>query len=394
MPSDDSPAEDSAPTYDIRFSAPDITDAEVQAASRALLSGWITTGQECLDFERELADYLGVEHVVAMASCTGALEVAVAHLGLPRGARIGVPTWTFVASAIAPFHRGIEPVFIDVDPGDLNLSPAALERAIATDDLDAVMGVHFAGAPFSHDIHTICAAAGLPLIEDAAHALGASDHRGRVAGQGTAGACLSFYATKNLTSAEGGALATDDADLAAFAQSFRLHGMSRDAWARYLPGAPTAAYDLIGDGIKTNLPDVLAAVARVQLSRFGDLQARRRVLVDRYRGHLAAIDGLTIVPGERPEGCADHLMMVLLPDGVERSDVQAAMGRAGIGTSVHFQPLHRFAWFATQGVGAATGGTPNADAAETRALSLPLHTKLSDDDVDAVCEVLADACSR
>ena len=205
---------------------------------------------------------------------------------------------------------------------------------------------------------------------------------------------MSFYATKNLTSGEGGALVTDDPGLAAFAQSFRLHGMSRDAWARYLPGAATAAHDLVGDGLKSNFPDILAAVARVQLTRFDDLQARRRQLVERYRAHLTGIDGLEIVPRDRPDGCADHLMMVLLPIGIDRTVVQSRFGAAGIGTSVHFQPLHRFAWFESQGVGAAPGGTPNADAAELRALSLPLHTRLTLDEVDIICEVLAGACAR
>jgi dTDP-4-amino-4,6-dideoxygalactose transaminase len=212
-----------------------------------------------------------------------------------------------------------------------------------------------------------------------------------VAGQGTAGCCFSFYATKNLTCAEGGALATDDPELGAFAESFRLHGMSRDAWARYLPGGPTSGYDLLGDGLKANLPDVLAAVARVQLSRFDGLQARRRELVTQYRRQLAAIDGLEIIPRERPDGTSDHLMMVLLPSGTDREGVQSVMSRANIGTSVHFQPLHRYPWFAEHGVVAGPGGTPVSDAAELRALSLPMHTRLTDDDVTRVCSVLQTA---
>jgi len=385
------PSEPTSAPADIRFSLPDITDAEIAAVTRALRSGWITTGEESRSLEQELAAYLGVEHVVAMASCTAALEIATAYLRLPRGSRIGVPTWTFVASALAPFHRGIEPVLLDVDAHDLNLSAEALARSIEQDRLDAVIAVHFAGLPFSKDIHDLCESAGIPLIEDAAHALGATDHRGKVAGQGTAGCCLSFYATKNLTSGEGGALTTDDPELAAFAESFRLHGMSRDAWARYMPGAKTDGYDLVGDGLKANLPDILAAVGRAQLARFDDLQARRRELVLRYRSHLANLPDLTVVPAERSDNCADHLMMVLLPEWAERAEVQRAFTAANIGTSVHFKPLHRFSWFAEQGVGVGAAGTPNADAAEHRALSLPLHTCLSDDDVDRICTVLADA---
>ena len=376
---------------EIRFSLPDITDAEVEAASRALRSGWITTGDESRALEAELSAYLGVDHVVAVSSATAAIEIAAAALRLPRGSRIGVPTWTFVSSAIAPYHRGLVPVLLDVEPATFNLSASALQQSIAEDELDAVIGVHFAGTPLPEEIHAICAEASIPLIEDAAHAIGARDHRGFVAGQGTAGCCYSFYATKNLTSAEGGALATDDPELAAFAESFRLHGMSRDAWARYLPGAATSGYDLLGDGLKANLPDVLAAVARVQLERLEELQRQRRRLVERYRSHLVGVEGLGLVPDEVPEGGSDHLMMVLLPHGVDRSKVQERMSAARIGTSVHFQPLHRFGWFAKNGVHPGAAGTKVADEGELRALSLPLHTCLDMADVDRVCDVLTDS---
>jgi dTDP-4-amino-4,6-dideoxygalactose transaminase len=368
---------------EIRFSLPDITDAEVEAAGRALRSGWITTGEESRSLEAELAAYLGVPHVVAMASATAAIEIAVAHLGLPRGARIGVPTWTFVSTALAPYHRGLVPVLLDVDPTTFNVSIEALDRALEQ-GLDAVIAVHFAGNPIDEVIHRRCRDAGVPLIEDAAHALGARDHRGQVAGQGTAGCCFSFYATKNLTSAEGGALATDDAELAAFAESFRLHGMSRDAWARYLPGAKTT-YDLIGDGLKANLPDVLAAVARAQLQRFDGLQERRRELALGYRELLADIGGLEVVPDHLPDGSANHLMMVLLPAGTDRDEVQCRLSAANIGTGVHFRPLHRFRWFEDHGVTTGPGGTPVADAAELRALSLPMHTCLADEQVERIC---------
>lgn len=374
---------------EIRFSAPDVGDDEVAAATRALLSGWITTGEECLSLESELAAYLDVEHVVAVSSCTAALEIASAHLGLPRGARIGVPTWTFVSTALAPYHRGLRPVPLDIDLTTFNLSVDALRAAIdGPGGLDAVIGVHFAGTPMAPEIHQVCAEAGIPLIEDAAHALGASDHRGRIAGQGTAGACFSFYATKNLTSAEGGALATDDADLAAFAQSFRLHGLSRDAWARYTPGARTGSYDIVGDGLKANLPDVLAAVARAQLGRFDELQARRRTMATAYREHLATIEGVRVVPTSPHPGSADHLMVVVLPEHADREMVQKQMSAESIGTSIHFRPLHTFSWFAHQGLDSGPGGTPNADSVADRVLSLPFHTQLSDADIERVCSTL------
>lgn len=379
---------------EIRFSALDIGDAEIEAVARVMRSGWITTGEECHALEAELAAYLDVEHVVAVASCTAALEIATAHLGLPPGSRVGVPTWTFVSTALAPFHRGLRPVPLDIELSSFNLCPTALRAQIdGPDGLDAVIGVHFAGTPLSPEIHQICADAGIPLIEDAAHALGASDHRGMVAGQGTAGACFSFYATKNLTSAEGGAIATDDPELAAFARSFRLHGLSQDAWARYRPGA-RSEYDIIGDGLKANLPDLLAAVARIQLTRFPDLQARRAEMDERYRRNLTGIEGLRLIPEAAQDDSAHHLMVVELPETFDRGVVQKQLSESGIGTSVHFRPLHTFPWFAAQGLESGTGGTPNADAVADRALSLPFHTRLTDHDIDVVCDALRQALAR
>jgi dTDP-4-amino-4,6-dideoxygalactose transaminase len=283
-------------------------------------------------------------------------------------------------------------VLLDVDPETLNLSAEALQAAIdSTEGLDAVIGVHFGGTPLDERIHQICAEAGVALIEDAAHALGTVDHRGRVAGRGSAGACFSFYATKNLTSAEGGALVTDDAELARFAQSFRLHGLSRDAWARYTPGARTGTYDIVGDGLKANLPDVLAAIARVQLRRFDSLQRRRAEMDLTYRNRLRNVEGLRIVPSEPHPGTSHHLMVVLLPRGVDRDAVQQRLAVQRIGTSIHFRPLNSFEWFAEQGLRAGPTGTPNADAVANRALSLPFHTRLTDAHIERVCDVVQGA---
>lgn len=363
----------------IQFAAPDIDDADVAAVTAVLERGWITTGDECMALEGELADYLGAPQVVAMASCTAALETAAAWLRqrLPAGSRVAVPTWTFASSALVLAHQGLAPVLVDVEPETLNVDAAAVDAA----GVDAVMAVHFGGVPVSPDVRAL----GLPVIEDAAHALGAADERGRVWGADTIGAAFSFYATKNLTSAEGGALSTADEELAAFARAFRQHGMSADAWARYRPGAGPR-YDVAVAGIKGNLPDVLAALARSQLRRFDASQARRRALMTRYRANLAG--ALPMVPGEAVEGSADHLAVVRLPDGVDRQKVLAAMSEAKIGTSVHFVPLHHMTWFKEH---AEIGPVPTAEAAAPQVLSLPLHTRLSDEDVDRVCDVLLEA---
>lgn len=345
-------SEDSQDQATIAFAAPDIDENDIAGVVSVLRSGWITTGQQCVALEEELAAYLQVPYVVTMSSCTAALETALAFLKLPQGARIGVPTWTFVSSALAGIRQGFESVLLDVSPDTLNVDPTALAAAI-DDGLDAVVGVHFGGVPFEASVHQLCAEAGIPLVEDAAHALGAVDHRGRVGGSSANSACFSFYATKNLTSAEGGALSTTIPELSTFARSYRLHGLSQDAWARYSPTG-RHGYDLLAPGMKGNLPDVLAVLARSQLARFDALQDRRRQLARQYRRYLEP-EGIDVVPHREHPGSADHLFVVKLPASADRDSVIDTLKDAGIGTSVHFQPLHRFEWFQKNAKSGACG---------------------------------------
>jgi dTDP-4-amino-4,6-dideoxygalactose transaminase len=374
----------------IGFAPPVIDESDIEAVVRVLRSGWLSTGGECQAFEAELAEYTGAPHVVAVSSCTAALEIALGAQRFGPGSRVGVPTWTFAASATSVVRAGATPVLLDVERDTLNLSAAALSDVLDhPDGLDGLVVVHFAGVPVAREVLDLAAQAVVPVVEDAAHALGAEDHRGPISGVGTVGACFSFYASKNLTSAEGGALATHDPELAAYAQTQRFHGMSRDAWKRYGVGAD-AAYDVVAPGLKANLPDVLAALGRSQLARFDDLQARRRAIVERYRAALVGIEGLRVVPADLAPSSADHLLVVVLPEGADRAVVTATMGREHIGTSVHFRPLHTMTWFAEHAA-IGPGGTPVADELAGRALSLPLHAGLSDADVDRVVTVLADA---
>ena len=364
----------------ILFAVPSITEDDIAAVTAVLRSGWITTGTESQLLEAELAAYLGAEHVIAVSSCTAALEIALAHLALPPGARVGVPAWTFISSALAAVHNNLQPVLLDVEPDTLNLSPASLEAALA-EGLDAVVAVHFGGVPVDRHIHELCADAGVALVEDAAHALGARDERGLIGGLGTQAACFSFYATKNLTSAEGGALATDDAGLAHFARAHRLHGMSTDAHARYQPGGGTH-YDVVSPGIKANLPDLLAALARSQFARFDSMQNRRREILTAYRTALGPA-GFEFVPRHPHPGSADHLAVVLLPELVDRNMVVEGLKARGINPSVHFRPLHHFRWFRDHTAVGPTGLT-TCDALAGRALSLPLHLGLTDAQVQRV----------
>jgi dTDP-4-amino-4,6-dideoxygalactose transaminase len=299
-----------------------------------------------------------------------------------------VPTWTFAASALAPARLGATPVLLDVDPDTLNLDPSALERALE-DGLDALVIVHVAGNPVDSRVRKAASEAGVPVVEDAAHALPTTDDRGLIAGQGTVAACFSFYATKNVAGGEGGALTTEDPELAAFARSYRLHGLTRETWRRFRDGDDTP-HDIVMPGIKANLPDPLAALARSQLARLPELQAGRRAAVERYRSNLGSVDGLACVPPERDPGSADHLMVVVLPEGTDRGRVSADLDAAGVRTAVHFPPLHHLTWF-REHAELGPGGTPVADALAPRVLSLPLHPRLTEAEVDEVCAALTTA---
>lgn len=365
----------------IGLGTPSIDDADVDAVVRVLRSGWLSTGREAQMFEAELSAFTGAPHVLAMSSCTAALEVALDHLRLQPGDRVGVPTWTFVASASSVVRAGGVPVLLDVEPDSLNVDPEAV-RAELDEGLRALVVVHLGGVPVARSVFEDAASAGVPVLEDAAHALGAVDHRGPIGGAGTLGACFSFYASKNLTTGEGGALATHDPELASFAASHRLHGLTADAWARYEVGGK-ATYDLHEPGLKANLPDLLAALGRSQLRRFPAMQRARATAMAAYRMALADIDGLRFVPGEADDRSAHHLAMVVLPLGTDRDQVMKALASDGIGSSIHFRPLHKFSWYAANAPVGRTG-LDTAEALAGRVLSLPLHAGLTEPDVERV----------
>lgn len=371
----------------IDFAPPEVNDTDIAAVTEVLRSGWWTTGPECESFEAELAERLDGALVVATSSCTAALEISAGSLGLGVGARVGVSTWTFSSSALAIARRGAEIVLLDVDPATLNLSAESVALAVEA-GLDAVVGVHFGGVPLPGNVREVCKTGGVALIEDAAHAFGATDDRGALGGHAPL-TCFSFYATKNLTCGEGGALATTDPDTASFARRYRLHGLGEGAKDRYRPGSLDVP-DVTMPGIKGNLPDILAAIGRTQLARFAEAQSRRRRIVKHYRDAIRMVEGLSCVPEVLAPNGADHLMVVALPGGVDRAEVRRAMSDAGIGTSVHFPPLHQLSWFrdsATVGPSGVAGAESMAD----RTLSLPLHPGLRDTDVDRVVDVLVEA---
>ncbi|KRC92337.1 hypothetical protein ASE25_03015 [Terrabacter sp. Root85] len=359
------------------------------AVAQVLESGWVTTGQQVADFEREFADHVGAARGVAVSSCTAGLELALRGLGLARGSRVLMSTNTFCGAAGAITHAGLVPVLVDVDPWTAVPAEEHIRAAVRdVGGVSAMVVMHLGGNPV--DVEAAAAAAGIGLdhvIEDAAHALGTCVGT-RPVGSISRATCFSFYATKNLAIGEGGMVTTLDEDFAEVMARTRLHGMSRDAWRRYSPGA-SWRYDVADDGLKANLTDVQAAIGRAQLRRFDTDQARRREVAARYDAQLSSLPWVSLPPRPVEGRHAWHLYAVRVHSGfpVARDELIDRLNDQGIGTSVHFIPLHRLTWHVEHCVVPA-GGLPGADAVFATTLSLPFDQNLTDDDVDEVCAAL------
>jgi dTDP-4-amino-4,6-dideoxygalactose transaminase len=376
----------------IPFCISDITPEARAAADRVLRGGWVTTGPEVAAFEDEFAALVGARHAVAVSSCTAGLQLALRALELPAGARVLTPSMTFAGAVHAILQAGLEPVLVDVDPETLMPAPehvaAAAERGPRP---SAMVVLHYAGAPA--DVFALAEAAGLPMefvVEDAAHALW-TQVGGRDVGTLSGATCFSFYATKNLPLGEGGMVTTQDDRTASYIRRARLHGMSKDAWRRYLPGG-TWRYDIEIAGIKANMTDVTAAMGRAQLAYLPAWQSRREEVSARYQGALAGLPGIRIPTDPSGGRHAWHLFVVQVAraGAISRDAVAASLEELGIGCSVHFIPVHHLQYFRAV-LGDYAGLLPGTDAAADCVLSLPMHPRLSDADVDWVCEAVANA---
>jgi dTDP-4-amino-4,6-dideoxygalactose transaminase len=380
----------------IPFARTEICEEACEAAARILRSGWVTSGPEVVAFEQELADWVQADHGVAVASCTVAIELALRALRLRPGAKVLTPTMTFCGAVHAIVHAGLRPVLVDVGNASLLPDPstvaAAVERASG---VDAMVVVHFAGHPAP--VEELSAAAGLPLarvVEDAAHALGTwVDHR--PVGAISAATCYSFYATKNLPIGEGGMVTTADPALADYVRQARLHGMSKDAWKRYLPGAAWY-YNVDIAGLKANMTDLQAAIGRAQLRRLAGWQEQRAALAKAYDEGLAGVPGLRLPSRPERGRHAWHLYVIHVEAdfGLHRDAVIAELGQRGVGCSVHFIPAHHQPYFRELLGEEGVALLPNADAAFQEILSLPMHPGLTLADVGRVCVELADLGRR
>jgi dTDP-4-amino-4,6-dideoxygalactose transaminase len=368
------------PLFDVR-----LRDDEIAAVQQTLRSGWLTMGPRTQDFERAFAEHLGVRHVVATSSCTAALHLAYAAAGVGPDDEVVVPAVTFVATAAAARYCGARPILAEVvGQEDLGIDPVDVERRI-TERTKAVCAVHFAGYPADVDaLRQLCEARGIALIEDAAHSPSASQRGGhRKLGSFGLAAAFSFFSNKVLSCGEGGALATDDDDVAAFARSRRSHAMTSGTWDRHRGHA--MGYDVVGLGYNYRLDEPRAALLLARLPRLEDDIARRRELVRRYRELLRDVPGLTLPYSDEDVECSScYVMPVMVDEPGARDAVRAVLAERGVQTSVLYPAIHEFSDYAR----AQPDPLPRSERAARTELTLPLYPHLTERDQDLVVDAL------
>jgi len=371
---------------------------ELVYLKEVLESGWLTTAGKARALEQEFAKAVGARFACAVNSCTAALHLGLEALGVGPGDKVFVPTMTFTASAEVIRYMGADPIFLDVEYASCLLTPEILERAVERHpDVRTLVVVHFGGqaAPMlsadGDGILDICRRRGIRILEDAAHAFPT-----RCAGQMVGGigdvTCFSFYANKTMTTGEGGMLTTNVEAIASRARIMRLHGIDREVWSRFTSSPASWEYDVVAPGYKYNMPDINAAIGLAQLERAQEMWERRQHCAEYYRERLADLPGVDLPPLHvPPEDHAWHLFtLVLRPEAkVGRNDVIPLLAERGVGTSVHYKPLHRMSYYRDR-YQLNPADFPEAERTWEGCLSLPIYPSLTDDDLDYVCDCLWD----
>ncbi len=398
----------------LAFSPPLIGEEEIAEVVHTLRSDWITTGPKVKRFEEEFAAFVGSAAALALNSCTAAMHVGLAALGIGPGDAVITTPMTFCSSIHVIEHVGARPILADVERDTLNIDPHQVEAVVASgSSLKAILPVHLYGHPYDMDpILEIARERNLAVVEDAAHALPAK-YKGRTIGapltphqqpqlaaDGTTfrdsrqAVCFSFYATKNLTTGEGGML-TGEPELLDEARIWSLHGMSRDAWTRY-SAEGSWYYEVVAPGFKYNMADIQAAIGLQQLHKLHQFQARRREIVHRYNEAFSDMEEVQ-TPTERPEvEHAWHLYVLRLnlgTLGIDRARFIAELKARNIGASVHFIPIHLHPYYRKR-YGFRPNDFPVAYEEYKRLVSLPLYPRMTDADVDDVIQAVAEVVER
>jgi dTDP-4-amino-4,6-dideoxygalactose transaminase len=373
----------------IPFFRPSIGREEEEAVLAVMRSGWLTTGEVTARFEEEFARYVGARHALALNSATAGLHLALEALGVAPGSAVVTSTFTFAATAEVVRYLGADPVFVDVDRRTLNMDTAQLAARLEELEregrrVSAIIPVHVAGLPCDMDgIRSLAAPRGIPVVEDAAHAFPVR-HGGRYVGTIGEAGVYSFYATKTITTGEGGMVVTDRDETAARIRIMRLHGIDRDVWNRYTAPGAGWKYDVVAPGYKYNLTDLASAIGRAQLAKARDFLQGRRAVARRYLEGLGGLDFLTL-PGPA-ENHAWHLFIIRVREdrlGRTRDECVERLHALGIGVSVHFIPLHLMSYYRTR-YGLKPEDFPAALECYNGCISLPLFPSMGDEEVGRV----------
>ncbi len=380
----------------IPFSKISVTGNEAKYIGEVLESGWLTTSSKAMAFEKQFAAFIGSRFACAVNSCTSALHLAVEAAGIKPGDKVLVPSLTFTASAEILRYMGADPVFMDVDYGTGNITPELLSQAIQKHgQVKALILVHYGGqsalmqTDAGNGIADICVENGITLIEDAAHAF-PTRFNGRYAGTFGLAGCFSFYANKTITTGEGGMLVTDDEETYKRFKVMRLHGISRDIWERFTSNGSSWEYDVIAPGYKYNMPDVNAAIGLAQLERAEHFRIERQRCAQFYYQALQDIRCIDLPACTVDmEDHAWHLFPIIIkPEApVSRNVFIEKMAEAGIGTSVHYKPLHRMTYYRNTYLLSETD-FPNAERIWQGTVTLPVYPDLSSESLQYIAETM------
>lgn len=375
------------------YCRPDVGEAETAAVNECLHNGWLTTGPKVRDFEAAFARAAGVKHAVAVNSCTAALHIGLLAAGVKPGDEVVMPSLTFVAGAQCALETGATPVFCDIDAETLTAGVPEFAAAV-TPKTRAIIAMPYAGRPMNVTaLAGFARERGIALIEDAAHATGMLDG-GEWAGTHSALAAYSFYATKNLTTAEGGVLLTNDDSIMERVRALSLHGMDKDAWNRYTARG-SWRYDVREPGFKYNMPDIAAAMGLVQLQRLKAMQARRDQIAARYIAAFSGVPGINLQApvqnaGDRHSWCMFVIRIDPDQTGIDRDTLIEMLRDQNIGTSVHYIPTHHFSAYRQY----ASDLLHVTDDVCRYIISLPLYSGMTDEDADDVISALFTAINR
>jgi perosamine synthetase len=372
----------------IPFHVPDIGEEEISSVVETLRSGWLTTGPNVKKFEEEFARFVGSDHAVAVNSGTAALHLALDAIGLKEGDEVIVPTMTFTATAEVVLYFKATPVLVDCQRKTLNIDPEQIDKAV-TSKTKAIMPVDIGGQPCDYDeIGTIARRYGLRVIEDAAHALPAS-YKDRRVGSFSDITCFSFYATKTITTGEGGMATTQNSEWADRMRMMSLHGISKDAWKRYTAEG-SWYYEVHSPGFKYNLTDLAAALGLVQLTKCVRFRGERERITARYNEAFRDLAEIQTPTLARDREHAWHLYEIRVnPERlrINRNEFIEALKRKNIGTSVHFIPLHLHPFYRDT-FGYKPEDFPNATSEFQRIISLPIFPGMRDDQIERVIDAV------